>query len=84
MVNDVRYYFIDICLCLYLENDESKTLPVTWTKTLTKIGSIVCDHFQNNWRVFNGLVLKSQKIVTCELSNTIHAWSFFAFDELFS
>ena len=28
MVNDVRYYFIDICLCLYLENDEKKPLPV--------------------------------------------------------
>lgn len=28
MVNDVRYYFIDICLCLYLENEEKKTLPV--------------------------------------------------------
>ena len=24
MVNDVRYYFIDICLCLHLENDEKK------------------------------------------------------------
>ena len=24
MVNDVRYYFIDICLCLYLENEEKK------------------------------------------------------------
>lgn len=28
MVNDVRYYFIDICLCLHLENEEKKTLPV--------------------------------------------------------
>ena len=28
MVNDVRYYFIDICLWLYLKNEEKKTLPV--------------------------------------------------------
>ena len=26
MVNDVRYYFIDICLCLYLENEEKKNI----------------------------------------------------------
>ena len=48
MVNDVRYYFIDICLCLNLENDEKKHYQSYEQKTLTKIVSFVCDHFQNN------------------------------------
>ena len=39
MVNDVRYYFIDICLCLYLENEEKKTLPKNTQK------SAVLHHF---------------------------------------
>ena len=47
MVNYVRYYFIDICLCLHLENDEKKHCQSYEQKTL-KIVSIVCDHFQNN------------------------------------
>ena len=48
MVNDVRYYFIDICLCLYLENDETKNITSHMNKNITKIGSIVCDYLQNN------------------------------------
>ena len=48
MVNDVRYYFIDICLCLYLENEEKKHCQSYEQKTLTKIVSIVCDHVKIN------------------------------------
>ena len=70
MVNDVRYYFIDICLCLYLENEEKKTLPVIWTKTLTKIVSIVCDHVQNNLRVFN--VFRTEITKDCNMWTIKH------------
>ena len=48
MVNDVRYYFIDICLCLYLENEEKQNCKSYEQKKLTKILSIVCDHVKIN------------------------------------
>ena len=35
MVNDVRYYFIDICLCLHLENDE-KNIASHMNKNINK------------------------------------------------
>ena len=84
MVNDVRYYFIDIYLCLCLENDEEKTLPVIWTKNSLKIVFIVCDHFQNRLRLFNGYSTEKTKDCNMWTIKNHSCMKFFAFDELFS
>lgn len=73
MVNDVRNYFIDICLCLHLENDEKKHYQSYGQKHQQKLCLLSVTIFKIIEEFFMVLVVKSQKIVSCELLITIHA-----------